>query len=425
VQNFAEIFAARNAITNVSVTTDADGPFDANATNEATIVDDELNGALGDHDSADIQLIEVLSGPTLGDRVWEDRNANGLQDPNEQGIGGVTVYLLNGSGTPTGMSTTTDGSGFYSFTGLTPGDYCVQFGLPQGFAFSKADQGTNDNIDSDADVVTGRTPKTTLDAAESDGSWDAGLYRPASLGGSVWNDSNDNGIQEPTETGIDGVTVTLTLLNGSIVATTTTDVDGSYEFSDLPSALYRVKVNTPPTSAPTSSSNTDLADNNQPGDDNGTQNGVGAPAKSPLITLSYGEADHTIGFGFVPAVGVGNLVFVDHNGNGTADDGEGVDGVTLRLYRQGDTPGQSTPLASTVTTQGGIYKFFGLRPGAYFIHIPATQFASGAPLAARKSLPGAGTDNGVDDLSDENGVDATNPAASGISSSPFQLAPGT
>jgi len=424
-QNFAEIFAARNGTTNVAVTTDADGPFDANAANEATIVDDELNGALGDHDSADIQLVEVLSGPTLGDRVWEDRNANGLQDPNEQGIGGVIVYLLNGSGTPTGMSTTTDGSGFYTFTGLTAGDYCVQFGLPQGFSFTKAEQGTNDNIDSDADATTGRTPKTTLDATESDGSWDAGIFRPSTLGGTVWNDSNDNGIQDPSETGLDEVTVTLTLLNGTVVATTTTEVDGSYEFTNLPSALYRVKVNTPPTSAPVSSSNTDLADNNQPGDDNGTQNGSGAPAKSPLITLSYGEVDHTIGFGFVPAVGVGNLVFVDHNGTGTADDGEGVDGVTLRLYRQGDTVGSTAPVATTSTAAGGSYLFGNLKPGSYFIHIPATQFAPGAPLAGRKSLPGAGADNGVDDLNDENGIDTINPAASGISSTPFILAPGS
>jgi uncharacterized repeat protein (TIGR01451 family) len=424
-QNFAEIFAARNGTTNVAVTTDADGPFDANATNEATLVDDELNGALGDHDSADIQLVEVLSGPTLGDRVWEDRNANGLQDPNEQGIGGVIVYLLNGSGTPTGMSATTDGSGFYTFTGLEPGDYCVQFDLPQGFVFSKAEQGTNDNTDSDADVATGRTPKTTLDATESDGSWDAGLFRPSTLGGVIWNDSNDNGIQDPSETGLDEVTVTLTLLNGTVVATTTTEVDGSYEFTNLPSALYRVKVNTPPTSAPVSSSNTDLADNGQPGDDNGTQNGSGAPSKSPLITLSYGEVDQTIGFGFVTTVGVGNLVFTDTNCNGLADQGEGVNGVTMRLYREGSTVGTSAPVATTVTATGGNYLFSNLIPGNYFIHIPANQFATGAALAAQYSISGFGSDDSVDDLNDENGIDVSLPAVNGVSSNVFTLAPGT
>ena len=427
-QNIAEIFSARNATTNVAVNAlsgDADSPYDADPNNEGNIVDDELNGALGDHDSADIALIEVLAGPTIGDRVWEDRNANGVQDPNESGLGGITVYLLNGSGTPTGRSTTTDGSGFYTFTGLEPGDYCVQFDLPVGYAFTKADQGSNDNIDSDADTLTGRTAKTTIDTTETDGSWDAGLYRPASIGGVVWNDANDNGLQDQGETGLDEITVQLCLLNNTVVATTTTDVDGSYRFDGLPAAIYRVKINTPPVTAPVSSSITDLADNNEAGDDNGNQSGPGAPAKSPPITLSYGENDPTIGFGFVPAVGVGNLVFVDHNGNGTADDGEGIDGVTVRLYRNGETPGQSTPVASTATSKGGCYQFLGLKPGAYFIHIPATQFANGAPLAGRVSLPGAGTDSGVDDLNDENGVDVANAAQSGISSIVFNLTAGT
>lgn len=423
--NFAEIYSARNGTTNTAVSTDFDGAFDANKNNEGTIVDDELNGALGDHDSADVQTITVLAGPSIGDRVWEDRNNNGLQDANELGVGGVAVYLLNGSGTPTGRSTTTDGSGFYTFSNLTPGDYSVLFDLPQGFAFTKADQGGNDNIDSDADPLTGLTAKTTIDATETDGSWDAGLYRPASLGGYVWLDSNDNGIQEPNEAGLDEVVVQLTTLSGTVVATTTTDIDGSYSFTGLPAGLYRVKINTPPTSAAVSSANTDIADNNQPGDDNGSQNGPGAPAKSPLITLSYGEQDLTIGFGFVPTVGVGDFVFVDNNGNGTGDDGEGVSGVTLRLYRDGDTVGTSAPVATTTSTAGGNYFFSGLRPGAYFIHIPATQFATGAPLAGRASLPGAGTDNGVDDLSDENGIDVANTSVSGVRSGTFTLAAGT
>lgn len=424
-QNFAEIFSARNALTNLALTADADGPFDANPNNEGFIVDDELNGALGDHDSADIQIIEVQSGPVLGDRVWEDRNANGIQDANEQGIGGVTVYLLNGSGEPTGHSAITDIHGFYSFTGLSAGDYCVQFDLPQGFAFTKLDQGGNDNIDSDADATTGRTPKTSLTATETDGSWDAGLFRPGTIGGIVWYDHNDNGLEDSGERGIDGVTVQLCLLNGSVVATTQTDVDGSYAFGGLSASLYRVKIQTPPADAPVSSSNTDLADNNEPGDDNGNQNGAGMQTRSPLITLSYGEADRTIGFGFVAVVGVGNLVFIDHDGNGLASEGEGVSGVTLRLYREGDVVGSVAPVATTTSAAGGSYLFSNLKPGRYFIHIPATQFAAGAPLAGRRSIPGAGTDSGVDDLSDENGIDNANPSIHGLSSIIIELSPGS
>jgi hypothetical protein len=62
-----------------------------------------------------------------------------------------------------------------------------------------------------------------------------GLYRPASLGDFVWDDLNADGIQDLGEPGIEGVTVTVNLLtNGTIVASTTTDVNGAYAFTNLP-----------------------------------------------------------------------------------------------------------------------------------------------------------------------------------------------
>ncbi len=34
---------------------------------------------------------------SVGDRVWNDTNGNGVQDAGETGINGVTVQLLNGA----------------------------------------------------------------------------------------------------------------------------------------------------------------------------------------------------------------------------------------------------------------------------------------------------------------------------------------
>ncbi|MBP7533650.1 MAG: DUF11 domain-containing protein, partial [Chitinophagales bacterium] len=51
---------------------------------------------------------------------------------------------------------------------------------------------------------------------------DCSTTQTASLGNYVWYDTNNDGIQDATETGVDGVTVTLYDGNGDVVATTTT-----------------------------------------------------------------------------------------------------------------------------------------------------------------------------------------------------------
>ncbi len=111
---------------------------------------------------------------SIGDYVWEDLNANGIQDEGEPGFGGITVTLLDCNGNQI-ATTATDGNGKYLFENLEPGDYKLQFTLPEGYAFSPKDA-TDDNIDSDVDPQTAMTTCTTLDAGETDLTWDAGLY---------------------------------------------------------------------------------------------------------------------------------------------------------------------------------------------------------------------------------------------------------
>ena len=81
---------------------------------------------------------------SIGDFVWSDLNTNGQQDPGEPGIQGITVTLYNSAGTSVG-TTTTDASGKYEFTGLTPGDYAIGFPatLSGGDVLSTADQGSD------------------------------------------------------------------------------------------------------------------------------------------------------------------------------------------------------------------------------------------------------------------------------------------
>ena len=76
----------------------------------------------------------------MGDFVWRDTNGNGVQDPGEVGVGGVTVRLLDASGNVV-ATTVTDVTGHYVFSGLPAGEYSVEFVLPGGFTFGPAGQG--------------------------------------------------------------------------------------------------------------------------------------------------------------------------------------------------------------------------------------------------------------------------------------------
>ena len=85
----------------------------------------------------------------VGDLVWFDMNANGIQDPGEQPMYGAHVILLNADGTPARDARgrlvrpqRTDANGHYFFANLQPGRYRMQFTYPQGYTSTQPGQGT-------------------------------------------------------------------------------------------------------------------------------------------------------------------------------------------------------------------------------------------------------------------------------------------
>ena len=65
-----------------------------------------------------------MPGFTLGDLVWADRNGNGRFDTGEQGLGGVTVEVVD-SGGEVVTTATTDARGRWSATRIPAGTYTV------------------------------------------------------------------------------------------------------------------------------------------------------------------------------------------------------------------------------------------------------------------------------------------------------------
>ena len=73
----------------------------------------------------------LVAPASIGDRVWDDKNANGSDD-GEPGIANVTVILTDANGAEVAR-TTTDANGIYRFVGLIPGTYTVSIEVPDGY----------------------------------------------------------------------------------------------------------------------------------------------------------------------------------------------------------------------------------------------------------------------------------------------------
>ena len=296
----------------------------------------------------------VVNTASLGDFVFLDENANGIQDAEDEGIEGVTVNLLV-AGTQV-QTTTTDGNGFYQFTDLIPGvPYQVEFPIDNGLEISPANEGGDDTADSDADPATGLSQIVVLESGENNPTIDAGYFETASLGDVVFLDENANGIQDAEDEGIEGVTVNL-LVDGVQVATTTTDENGFYEFTDLtPGEEYQVQFPI--------DNGLEISPANEGGDDALDSDADPATGLSQIVVLESGENNPTIDAGYFETASLGDFVFEDTNGNGIQDDGEpGVEGVVVNLKDE-----EGIVIATTTTDENGVYTFEDLAPGTYSV----------------------------------------------------------
>ena len=285
---------------------------------------------------------------------------------------------------------------------------------------------------------------------------------PLSVGNLIFIDQNRNGRADEGE-GVPNVTVQLyqqgmnPLVAQPVVAPVMTNAQGRYLFSELGAGSFFVHVPTSQfleggplyqhISIPGAGTDNDQDDDmGENGTDTALPGSFGI--SSTVFTLAVdseptnattetglgndddlgmdNDGDMTIDLGFVPlpaqGLQVGNLVYVDADGDTRPDAGEGKDGVTVQVFRQGDNPLFVGPLQSQVTSGGGFYRFTGLEPGNYFVHVPPANFQPGGVLVSHVSVAGFGFDTGADDNVDENGVDAPTPSSTGVSSMFFGLA---
>ncbi|MFO1502612.1 MAG: SdrD B-like domain-containing protein [Steroidobacteraceae bacterium] len=302
-----------------TTTTAADGTyaFPDQPAGSYTIVETQPTGySSGPQNAGNSLAIALVAGTpavvdfgestaSLAGTVFLDGNNNGVQDGGEIGLTGVTLTLTgtDSLGAAVNRTLVTGAGGTYLFADLLGGTYAIAETQPAVFGDGLEVAGAGN--------VGGTIGNDLYSAIALPAGSQATGYNFAETGsavtGVVYRDANRNGTQQPGDTGIAGVTVSLRDAGNTVVATTVTAADGSYLFAGVPAGNYTV-VETQPA-------------------------GYGSSATSPdsvaVVVPVAGAA--TANFADTLSTLAGS-VYVDLNGNGARDAGEpGISAVTVRL----------------------------------------------------------------------------------------------
>ena len=346
----------------------------------------------------DYWIVGLFEPVTVGNRVWLDYDADGVHDEDEPGLENITVILLDASGNPIDQQVSGP-EGFYLFTGLPPGTYSVEFVVPENYVFSppsplsdamdRSDPNAGD-FASDIDGQ-GMTPPVELESGSVDLSLDAGLYEPVNIGGTIFLDSNADGIRDPEDVdGVEGVTMVLyDSVAGTSLDEAVTSSDGSYLFSPVPPGLYHVKLLLPSEEYTVSP----LAEGGNVFDP------TLDPARAfPVRVVSGFNAENLFVGGLYQGGSVSIYVWNDANGNGIQEEGEGPyeREPTVNLYDPASSDPTTPIVSGTISTDGTFTT--SVPPGNYTVEVLLTD------PEALFSPQDQGSDDSVDSDVDDTGV---------------------
>jgi len=239
------------------------------------------------------------------------------------------------------MATTTAADGSYIFEDLDTDVYFIVFQDPDGLTVSPADQGGNDELDSDVTNFVFYPDGSTTDlfqivvGQENDFSFDAGYYECIPIGERVWYDVTEDDIFDSFENGINGLTVNIYRQMPPIGLVQT-----------VPNILGGASITNPGESTIDS----DLTNNFGPG-------------TTTAFSVSVGDEICNIGAGFYPMAMVGNRVWIDENDNNIQDSNEAnAPGVLVEAFTA-----DGTKVGESVTNELGIYNIDYLEKRDYYL----------------------------------------------------------
>lgn len=290
------------------------------------------------------KAIGAVKPGSISGVIWLDENEDGTRGEGELLMSGVSLELVDERGGTVVKRTASTDQGF-RFDNVRPGTYTVRLTLP--------DQSSPAADSASTFVANGlRMTQTgvTVEAGEDVDGLTTGLVSATSVAGRLYLD--ENGARTP----LAGVTVSL-YKGGELspLMTVLTDDSGRYRFDGLWPADYYLEAGLP--------SGTIFVRPDDPNYESGasavTASGEGA-GTSELFYLHMAQHRLDMDVIYIKPARVGDLAWLDENGNGLVDEGEpGIPGVTVQLLQDGEA------VYETVTDAYGYYLFTDVYPGAY------------------------------------------------------------
>jgi hypothetical protein len=189
-----------------------------------------------------------------------------------------------------------------------------------------------------------------------------GLFCPSeptySLGDRVWYDTDQDGMQDAGEPGVQGIVVHLhnvASVSNTITYTATTGLDGEYLFIDLITGTYGLHFLDIP-------DGWQISPQDQGSDDALDSDAEPSSARIVNIDLQADDPDEDVGL-YVDG-SIGDRVWCDYDGNSVYDPGEGLDDITISLFQDSNCDRYAGELLATVETGSeGHYTFKDLNTG--------------------------------------------------------------
>lgn len=239
------------------------------------------------------------------------------------------------------------------------------------------------------------------------GDFNGDLDCGTNITGFVFNDKDNDGIQETGEDGLDGVPVMLLDDIGNMVKSTTTDADGFYTFEGVDPGDYKIKF---PVTGTSGVFTYNLTRPNEGTDDNIDSDPVAinaTDAETAVFTVNSGDEITGIDAGYYIGSKITGIAFNDDDANGLQTGLETrISGITVMLLDK-----NGVMVDQTTTNNLGVYEFANLAPGDYKIKVDENTTVSGTNYVLTFSDEGTDEDADSDPIRSNSGT-ATSSAIS-------------